>query len=302
MNDKKTILLILGIVTILILSVVMFLLLFGPVLTEENDSIAIVDLKGEIGTKGGLLNGRPVISAPVMRKQFEKLAEDSAVKGVLLRINSGGGAVIESKEISRALVDLKEVKPVVAYISDIGASGAYYIASHSDAIVSDADSLVGSIGVVSVYQSYEELFEEKLGINTTIIKSGEFKDLGTPYKDLEADEQERLQEIVDTVHQEFMAVIREQRPDISDDALEKIETGNIFLGSEAKELGLVDVTGSFDMAVDMTRDLAKAPDCELVYINESSYCESDIYYSMGRGIGDSLAASADMPDFSIELR
>ena len=302
MNDTQTILLILGIIALLFLSVSMFVLVFGQAFTDQTDSIAIVDMKGEIGGSDDLLGGGRTITATAMRKQFEALAKDESIKAVIIRINSGGGAVIETKEISRALVELKEAKPVVAYISDIGASGAYYIASHADFIISDADSLVGSIGVISVYQSYEELFEDKLGINTTIIKSGEFKDIGTPYRDMEADELKRLQSIVDTVHTEFLNVVLSQRPNINEDELKIIGTGTVFLGSEAKELGLIDATGSFDEAVNIAKELANAPDCDLVYYNESGYCEADIYYSLGRGVGDSIAASADFSDFSISFK
>jgi protease-4 len=159
--------------------------------------------------------------------------------------------------------------------------------------MADPDSLVGSIGVISTYMIYQNLLEEKLGINMTVIKSGEYKDIGSPYRQMTPEEQQRMQEIVDSVYKEFIQVITSKRT-INQDSLDEISTGAIFLGSKAVELGLLDSTGSFDDALEKARELSKSPDAEPYYVRSSDYLQSDLYYRLGKGVGDSLASKLEI--------
>jgi signal peptide peptidase SppA, 36K type len=234
------------------------------------------------------------------RRELGELFEDAArqedIVGVVLRVNSGGGSIVETKEVARRMGKLRGEKPVVAWIGEVGASGAYYVAAHTDYIMADEDAMVGSIGVISVLQNYQDLFEDKLGINTTVVKSGEYKDMGSPYRAMTEEEEERFQEIVDTVHEEFMQVISARRG-LSAGQREEVGTSKLFLGSEALKLGLVDRTGGFFDAVDYVKTAAGYPGAEPYYMEPyGSGGLLGLSYGMGRGLGDSLRGEIDPSD------
>jgi len=296
MNDLQKVFVMLGIILFLMAGVATLLFLFGGALSFGGPTIAVIDFSGEIADS----DAAGYISASMLRDMLKDAEEDSGVVAVILKINSGGGGVIESKEMARAVEKFAESKPIVAYIGDVGASGAYYVAAHTDYILSDEDSLLGSIGVISTYTNYQELLEEKLGINTTVIKSGEFKDIGSPYRQMTEEEKARMQEIVDTVYKEFIGVIASRRA-LTQEMVERVGNGDLFLGSEALTVGLVDATGSFDDAVEKARQLSDSPDAEPSYVDESSYYYTDIYYQMGRGFGDSLASRMQLSDGALKL-
>jgi len=288
MNEPRKILVVTGIALFLLVGIVMLLFLFTGFFFEYGESIAVIKLSGDIS------NAQP------LREMFKEAAEDPNVVGVVLDINSGGGGVIETKEVASSLARLAEAKPVVAYIGGVGASGAYYVATSADYIIADEDSLIGSVGVISTYTIYKDLLEEKLGINTTVIKSGEFKDIGSPYRAMTREEKARLQEIVDAVHDRFISTIASKRG-LPDSALRRIETADIFLGDEALELGLVDHLGGFDDAVDMVRQLSHYEYAEPYFMESGDYQDADIYYDIGRGVGDSLASRIDLSSAPLKL-
>jgi len=280
----------LGIALFVLVGIGTLILLFGSFYSLGAGDIAVIDIEGEIGGSSLFESG---ISPSVMREIFEDVADDPTVVAVVLNINSGGGGVVETKEIAREISKLVDKKPVVAYIGDVGASGAYYLASSANEIVSDEDSIVGSIGVISTYPVYKDLLEEKLGINITVIKSGEFKDVGSPYREMTKVERERMQEIVDKIHDEFMAKVISDRK-LTPAAIEEIETSSIFLGSEALELGLVDYNGGLSDAIDRAAELAELTDFEVNYIDTDLYVDNNLFYGLGRGVGDSLSSKVDL--------
>ncbi len=293
MNEVLKIFVILGVVLFILAGVATLMFLFSGIFLS-GDTIAVIDMSGDIAENGQ-------INAALMNEMFKDAADDPSVVAVILRINSGGGAVVETKEIARSLSALSSEKPVVAYISEVGASGAYYVAAHADFIVADEDSLVGSIGVISTYTSYQNLLEDKLGINTTVLKSGKFKDIGSPYRDMTEEEKQNLQAIVDTVHSEFMDVIVSNRG-LTRQAISEVNTSNIFLGSKALQLGLVDYNGGFDTALAIAQQASDSPDAEPKYLSSSDYQDADLYYSIGRGVGDSLASKIDLSKGQLEFK
>ncbi len=300
MNTSQKLLVIIGIALFLLIGIAMLLFLFTGFAFEvsSGDRIAVIDMYGEISGSEPMLDSS--ISAPEMRRRFEEAEDDPSVVGVVLRINSGGGEVIESKEIARIVEEFPEDRPVVAYLQDVAASGAYYVASAADYIIADEDSLVGSIGVISTYLVYEELLEDKLGINVTVLKSGKFKDIGSPYRQITGEEKERLQEIIDQIHERFLDIIAARRG-LSQSDIERIETGGIFLGSEAVGIGLVDSLGGFNDAIGVVKTLTKCdPDAELCYLDEEEDPNTERFYSLGRGLGDSLASRLELSRFSLE--
>lgn len=255
-------------------------------------TVAVIPIKGEItmgGCGGGLLGGSVQCAQVDRIKDMLKEAEDDySVKAILLDVNSGGGYVVASRELMKAVKECK--KPVVAWIGEAGASGAYYVASASDRIVADRDSVTGSIGVIMTVQQYYELFG-KVGVNVTVIKSGKSKDIGSPYRPMTLEEEKNLQEMVDGIYYDFVSDVAENR-NLPLDFVENISDGRIYLGSKAKELGLVDELGGFDDALNTAGKLGgiegKPKVKEIVRRRSLSEIFSEVSSSVGYGIGRGL--------------
>jgi protease-4 len=214
--------------------------------------VAVIPIKGDItsgGCGGGLLSG-PVACASMneIKASLNEANNDWSVDAILLDIDSGGGSSVASQELAVAVKDSK--KPVVAYIGESGASGAYYIASAARKIVANRNSITGSIGVRMQVEQYYGLME-KLGVNVTVIKAGDDKDAGSPYRPMTDAEQEEFQHLVDKVYDEFVSSVAENR-NLSVDYVRSVANGKIYLGSEAKELKLIDELGSFEYAVNVS--------------------------------------------------
>ena len=217
--------------------------------------VAIIPIQGEITTGDcscNILGCEVCAQVSVVKNMLESADNDGAIGAIVLDINSGGGGVIASSEMMRLVKETR--KPVVARIGGIGASGAYQVASAADRIVADKNSLTGSIAVVMYLQQYYGLME-KLGLNMTIIKSGRYKDIGSPYRPMEEDEEKELQGMVDEIYENLIKDIAENR-NLSIGYMKNISRGMIYLGAEAKELGLVDELGNLDDAIELAGKLA----------------------------------------------
>lgn len=175
------------------------------------------------------------------------------IRALVIYINSPGGSASASYQIFSALKDFKKKtgKKVYAYIGAIGASGGYYIACSADKIMADPNSLTGSIGVRVSFLYYYELLK-KLGIYEKTIKSGKYKDIGSPFREMEKEEEKIIEEFVQDIYIQFLDVVSSERK-ISRKDLEKIADGRIFSGRRAKEIGLVDTTGSFENFKDILK-------------------------------------------------
>ncbi len=286
MKTFQKALVIAGIAAFLIVGLAVMLFLFAGMSFSATEYVGVIDISGEIeGSVAFDWESKSVYQL------LEEARDDPSVAAIVLRINSGGGGVIPSKELASAVSDVSLYKPVVTYVRCIAASGAYYVAAHSDYIVSDEDSMVGSVGVLSTFVSYEELLEDKLGVEVTTIKSGEFKDLGSPYRNLTEAEAERVQELVDKTHRRMLDDIVLLRG-LSPSQRGTIDEAGIFLGDEALALGLVDSLGSMDSAVEIAGQMADSPKAEMYRMGPSDSGQ-DIYYSLGLGIGDALAAKLE---------
>jgi protease-4 len=216
--------------------------------------VAVIPVHGAImmgGCPGGLFYIESCAQVEVIKQQLENADEDPSIKAIVLDIDSGGGNVVASRELMRAV--RKTEKPVVAWIGEVGASGAYYVASAADNITADDNSITGSIGVIMFVQHYYELMDE-IGVNVTVLKAGETKDIGSPFRPMTEEERDDLQGMIDKVYHSFIADVAENR-NLDIEYVKDISQGNIYLGSEAKELGLVDELGGFDDAVELAGEL-----------------------------------------------
>ncbi len=189
-----------------------------------------IDLYGAIFDADGFL------------KQVE-LAKKPHIKGVLLDVNSPGGAVSPSVEMMMAIADLKKLKPVVAYASGTMASGSYYASVASTKIFANPGSIVGSIGVIFEMTNFEKLLE-KVGVEFTIVKSGEYKEAGTFYRKPTQEERAQIEELSLKTYQMFVADVAKHRR-LDPKAAPQFANGRIFVAADALKLGLIDALGSY---------------------------------------------------------
>jgi protease-4 len=248
--NKLYLIVFLGLVFLVFLAVIISLAFasFVPL----NGEIAVIPIKGDIVSSSDSFS-YSMTSAEIASK-IKEADSDPLIKAIFLDIDSGGGSVVATKEIVYAVRETK--KPVVAYIGEIGASGAYYVAAASDLIIADEDSLTGSIGVISMTANLEGLME-KLGIKMQVLKQGEFKDMGSPFKELTSEEEQLLNDIILQASVNFKNNILEFRKDkIYPEEFNKIADGRIMTGTQAKEIGLIDLTGSRNFAIKKTAELA----------------------------------------------
>jgi protease-4 len=195
-------------------------------------------------------------SAPSVLKQLRKAVKDPHVKAVLLRINSPGGTVSASQEISDEIISLKEKnKPVVVSMGDLAASGGYYISSQADQIIAEPGTLTGSIGVIMSMINLKGL-GDKLGLQPEVIKSGKFKDLGSPYRPMTADDKAILQALILDSYDQFVNAVAKGRK-MSVDDVKKIADGRVYSGRQALKIHLVDKMGGYDTAMDALQDTCK---------------------------------------------
>src|SRR3989338_2886737 len=219
---------------------------------------------------------------------IEKADKNSNIKAIILQINSPGGSAVASEEIAEAVK--KTNKTTVAWIREVGASGAYWIASSTDHIVASRISITGSIGVISSYLEFSG-FLEKYGIGYERLVTGDSKDVGTPFRKLTTKETEKIQERLDRLHNIFINEVAENRQ-LSIDKVKKLADGDVLLGEEALEAGLVDQLGD---KVVLESYLKSEYDIEDItystYQKETSFFElisgmtSQWSFKMGEGIG-----------------
>lgn len=216
------------------------------------DRIVVVPIRGVITTEAGsdFFGRGGSISSSELVGDIETLDSDSSVKAVIFEIDSPGGTAVASQEIANAIKRMNKTN--YAVIREVGASGAYWVASASDKVIASPLSITGSIGVVASYLQFSELFE-KYGVSYERLVGGERKDVGSPYRELTRDERNLLQRKIDLMHEYFIRDVAGNR-NLDVDYVRNISTGEFYLGVEAVNLGLVDVLGDRKLAVKMIED------------------------------------------------
>ncbi len=213
---------------------------------------------GVVEVEGIITDARPITQQLV---NFEK---DRRIKAVIVRIDSPGGSVGPSQEIYAQIRRLIRRKPVVASLGAVAASGGYYVASAASRIVANPGTITGSIGVLMEFIRVEDLLD-KIGISLEVLKSGEFKDLGSPHRKLTSKERALIDELLQDIQMQFVQAVARGRS-LPPDKVGRIADGRVFSGARAKELGLVDRLGNFQDAVALARELAGIEgEPELVY-------------------------------------
>ena len=231
-----------------------------------------------------------VASSDDIVELVEEADKNPSIKAIIFEINSPGGSPVASEEIANAI--LKTNKTTVAWIRDIGTSGAYWAASASEHVVASRASITGSIGVIGSYIEFPGLLE-RYNVTYRRLVAGKYKDMGSPYKEMTSEEQAIFQDILDELREYFVSEVAKNRQ-MSKKDVEKIANGLFYLGSEAKELGLVDELGGKDEVIRYieAKENIKA---ELVeYEKEKGFLEAlsgvlnKNSFILGKGIGSSL--------------
>lgn len=254
---------------IISLIIVVIILMFGGWSdgVSFEDSVAVVRLEGVIRSSSGFMDETMTVSE--FSRLFEEAEDNSNVKAIVVEINSPGGSPVASAEI--AAIILQSEKPVVAWIAEVGASGAYWVATSADRIVSHPLSMTCSIGAYIQISDFSKLLED-YNVSQTTIKSGEHKDIGNPYREMTESEEAIFQNMVEQINEEFVRVVRERREGAD---LSEVSDGRPCIGKKALELGLVDSVGSRESAISLAEELAGEEDLALVEIGqEGSLLES----------------------------
>ena len=204
------------------------------------DKIAIVEVKGVITQSSGVI------------EELQQYLADDGVKAIIMRVDSPGGGVGPAQEIYREVMRIRSTskKKVVTSMGSVAASGGYYIACASDRIVANPGTITGSIGVIMQFSNLEELLK-KIGVKGVVLKSGEHKDIGSPFREMTPEEKRIMQEVLDNVHQQFIQAVADGRK-LERSKVAQIADGRILTGEQAKNLGLVDQLGNLQDTIDVT--------------------------------------------------
>lgn len=204
-----------------------------------------------------------------IEKDLSKIAEDPDAVGVILQINSPGGSAAGSEDVYK-LIEVfkrKEKLPVVAYVAELAASGGYYVAQAADYVVTNPNAIVGSIGVISVFVSVEDLLKKKLDIQPVVVKSGKFKDVGSPLRNMTKEEIAYWHSLTMNYYGHFVEVVAKGRKMAVED-VKPLADGRVYHPEAALKYRLIDKIGSFEDALNRVKELAGVKTAKVVR-NES---------------------------------
>lgn len=290
-GKKHPILIVLGILAgvglVLGIAMIIALKVFTP-----SSNLSFSSKIGVIPIEGAILDSQAIT------EQLRSFRKDKGIKAIILRINSPGGAVGPTQEIYREVQRTVETKKVVASLGGVAASGGYYIAAAAKKIVANPGTITGSIGVIMEFVRFEDLLN-KIGIKLEVLKSGEFKDIGSPHRELTARDKELISALIADIQKQFVEAVASGR-NLSLEKTREIADGRIFSGAQAKELGLVDVLGNFQDAVELAKNMATIKgDVTLVYPKKSKLDLWDLFLGSA---ADSIAKRIQGMKTRVEYR
>ena len=266
---------------------------------KEKGKVLVISIRGTISDapKRRIFSTRPSMVQEVV-SQLRKAEADSEVKAVLLKVNSPGGSVTASDILYNEIVSFKQktkVKVVVAMMS-VAASGGYYISLPADYILAHPTSVTGSVGVLFLRPDVVGLMD-KIGVGVDVSKTGQNKDMGSPFRKATAEEKQIIKDLIDQLGERFLDRIAEHRQ-VDADNLKTISTARIFLADDALKLGMVDGIGYLAEAVNQAKKLADLPqDAKIVVYRRTEYPDDNLYNpttSHYEGQGLSIV-SVDLP-------
>jgi len=258
----------------------MLSLMKGKLGVEEEDDLKSVSLKSYkdvpvkekkeysknkvavIYAMGSVVNGNAgegYISSERISKAIRKARRDKAVKAIVFRINSGGGSGLASDVIHREVMLAAKEKVVVASMGDVAASGGYYIAAPADTILAGPGTITGSIGVFGLFPNVQELMNDKIGVTTDVVKTNENANILSAMDPLDPDERVIIQKMIDDFYINFVNIVAEGRGK-SYEEIDAIAGGRVWAGSDALELGLIDMYGGLEKSIEVAAEMAGLED------------------------------------------
>lgn len=254
----------------IIIGILLFPIVIGVVLlfTQGSEQEAVVSSSAK---KIGLVKVEGAISESYsVVNQLRSFLSDKSIAGVLLRIDSPGGAVAPSQEIYDEVLKYKvQKKPLIVSMGNMAASGGYYIASPAEKIFANPGTVTGSIGVIFTAPLFEDL-TKKIGVEFRVYKAGKYKDIGSPYRKMSNEENSVINALLDDTHHQFIDDVAKGRG-ISRDSITTIADGRIFTGRQALKLKLVDTLGGYEDAVAYIKMITGLPSkSKLVQRKENS--------------------------------
>ena len=279
----KSILTALGALVVIVFTLSLVIGLFsGDGSASFKDKVAVVKVEGLIADSTALTT------------HLRDLGRRKDVKAVVIRIDSPGGGVGASQEIYSEVRHLKEIKPVVASLGGVAASGGFYIAIGAEKVVANPGSITGSIGVIAKFMNAEELLS-KVGLHGYVLKSGLYKDAGSPFREMTPEERTLLQGLIDDLQGQFVDAVASGR-ELPVDKVKEVADGRVFSGAEALKLGFVDKLGGLMDAVELAGSLSGidgAP--EIIYPQKRPFdFGRDILGDGGRSLLSGLTTGLNM--------
>lgn len=279
----------------IILILLFFLFSFGrapgssiTTISSGGDRIGLVELRGVIYDSAALV------------RQFKRYGDDRSIKAIVFRVDSPGGGVAASQEIYEQVRKVRESgKPVVVSMGSVAASGGYYVSCGADSIVANPGTTTGSIGVILETTNVAGLLK-KLGVRVDVVKSGKFKDTGSPFRKMTDEEKAYLQGYINNAYHQFVKVVSKERHLPESDVL-KLADGRIFTGEQAQQLGLVDKLGTYEDAIQLAAKMAGIKGKpSLVKIQRKKRSLFDLLFSDVQGLLGKIQ-SAPMLRYQLEL-
>ncbi len=215
------------------------MIVFSPKRNEFStgkNQVGIIEIKGVVSDSKNII------------ENIKRFRDEKSIKAIVLRIDSPGGAVAPAQEIYREVRKASQKKPIIASLGTVAASGGYYIAAGSDGIIANPGTITGSIGVIMGFTNFQEVLR-KIGLVPVVVKSGAYKDMGSPVREMTAKEREILQNLVDKIHTQFVRDVALGRK-MEKDVIALLADGRIYTGEEAKDLGLVDRIGNLEDSIE----------------------------------------------------
>ncbi len=281
-----------GVIILTVLTVLFVIFILLPisvsVLGSSSGNVALIPVEGIITSDGASYFGSSTISSEDIISFIEEAEEKEQVKVIVLEINSPGGTPVATDEIASAVKKAK--KPVIALVREVAASGGYWVASAADEIFANKMSVTGSIGVFSSYLEFSG-FMEKYGVGYERLVAGNVKDAGVPYRKLTEDEKKRIQQRLDKLHDIFIKEVAANR-NISEKELRKLSDGDVFLGIEALDLGLIDQIGDKTAVEDYIKENYNLTEIAFItyektpsFLDIFSSLSSKFSFKIGEGLG-----------------
>ncbi len=246
--------------------------------------VLMIDVDGAISMSGGggLFGSTNTVAE--IDEQLKLVEKDSSIKSVVLKVNSPGGGVTASDILYRRISKFREKskKPVYVSMTDIGASGAYYISMAANKVYACPTTITGSIGVIAIFPEGESLLN-KIGVQFAVVKSGQFKDMGSLFRHMKPEEQEILQKLVTSMYDRFVEVVSKGRPNLATDKIKELADGRVYTAQQAYSDGLIDGLAYPDEVIDKAEEAAGISHAKVIAYRRFGTGAASIYAQASAG-------------------